>query len=157
MKKDAYEAQYKTGCETPVRTNSGERKSTNLVAFFFSSRPPCILFSILTFFLVDLVPSLFFKTGHQLPPVWGTLWITSCKQEVSSFHKGCSTRRMDFGISHHVLSVFLTSSQLHDQHVPQVPNVFPKMFPRGTLCLVKGGTKNTCSPMGRLKHALKVH
>jgi hypothetical protein len=31
---DAYEAQYKTGCETPVRTNSGERKPTNLVAFF---------------------------------------------------------------------------------------------------------------------------
>jgi hypothetical protein len=36
---DAYEAQYKTGCETPVRTNSGERKPTNLVSFFFS---PCI-------------------------------------------------------------------------------------------------------------------
>jgi hypothetical protein len=30
----AYEAQYKTGCETPVRTNPGERKPTNLVAFF---------------------------------------------------------------------------------------------------------------------------
>ncbi len=88
---DAYEAKYKTGYETPVRTNSGERKPTNLVAFFFFRLVYCYRSWL---FLKNLVPSFFFKTGHQLPPVWGTLWITSCKQEVSSFHRGCSTRHM---------------------------------------------------------------
>jgi hypothetical protein len=80
---DAYEAQYKTGCETPVRTNSGERKPTNLVPFFFFF----LVYCFPSWLFKDLVPSFFFKTGHQLPPVWGTLWITSCKQAVSSTHK----------------------------------------------------------------------
>jgi hypothetical protein len=52
---DAYEAQHKTGCETPARTNSGERKPTNLVAFF----------SLYTVFHPD-----FFKSSAQFFQNW---------------------------------------------------------------------------------------